>query len=318
MSDPFIVIVEDDATIAELIEFNLHNDGYNTRSFGDGPSMLKALPELPAVSLFVLDIMLPVMDGFEILKRLKQIPAIEAVPVLMLTARSTESDKVRGLSTGADDYLTKPFGIREFLARVETLLRRYKRLTSLIDSVAAAENVATADTTADTAAVTAADIAADQTAGSSTAAAGSVASSTVADSTADTATGKGVTIESQAGDGKVPVIEAAENLINFGPVSIDDARHRVYRDDAEIEMTHREYELLKFLLQNRGIAFSRDELLNAVWGYDYYGETRTVDVHIRQLRRKIELDDSKPVFIETVRGRGYRFTDRLQDLPNDN
>jgi DNA-binding response OmpR family regulator len=305
MSDPFIVVVEDDATIAELIEFNLHNDGYNTRSFGDGPSMLKALPELPAVSLFVLDIMLPGLDGFEILKRLKQNPATEAVPVLMLTARSTESDKVRGLSTGADDYLTKPFGIREFLARVEALLRRYKRLTSLVSSAVSDKD---ADDT---------DAAVDANAGSSTAAAAGSVTAKAEDSAAGTATGKSAATESQAEDVKVPANEAEENLISFGPISIDDARHRVYRDDTEIEMTHREYELLKFLLQNRGIAFSRDELLNAVWGYDYYGETRTVDVHIRQLRRKIELDDSKPALIETVRGRGYRFTDRLQDLNNN-
>ncbi len=238
MNNPFIVVVEDDATIAELIEFNLHNDGYITRSFGDGAGMLKVLPDLPPVSLFVLDVMLPGMDGFEILKRLKQNPDTEEIPVLMLTARSTESDKVRGFTTGADDYLTKPFGIREFLARIEALIRRYQRLTSL---------------------------------------------------------------------------KTANSEASGAAVSIDDARHRVFRDGEEVEMTHREYELLKFLLQNRGIAFSRDELLNAVWGYDYYGETRTVDVHIRQLRRKLELDDSNPALIETVRGRGYRFADRLPE-----
>ena len=294
MNNPFIVVVEDDATIAELIEFNLHNDGYITRSFGDGAGMLKVLPDLPPVSLFVLDVMLPGMDGFEILKRLKQNPDTEEIPVLMLTARSTESDKVRGFTTGADDYLTKPFGIREFLARIEALTRRYQRLTSLKTANSEASGAAAAT---------------DQTNGLTAAAVASTAENAVAGSSGLDAADD----SAQAESGKALMDEDNENLISFGPVSIDDARHRVFRDGEEVEMTHREYELLKFLLQNRGIAFSRDELLNAVWGYDYYGETRTVDVHIRQLRRKLELDDSNPALIETVRGRGYRFADRLPE-----
>lgn len=259
MSEPLIVIVEDDATIAELIEFNLKGDGYATRSFGDGFSMLAALPQLKPVSLIVLDVMLPGIDGFEILRRLKADPAVADVPVLMLTARGAESDKVRGLTGGADDYLAKPFGIREFLARIAAILRRASR-----------NGHAGFDGPAGRASVE--------------------------------APGSPET----DGEGQ----PAHEALIQFGPICIDDARHRVYRNDREIEVTHREYELLKHLMLNRGIAYSRDELLNAVWGYDYYGETRTVDVHIRQLRRKIEADDANPVLIETVRGRGYRFADR--------
>jgi len=272
--EPRIIIVEDDAVIAELIEFNLQNDGYDTRSFRDGPAMLDALPDLKPVSLFVLDIMLPGMDGFEICRLLKSDPDLEPIPVLMLTARSAESDKVRGLMIGADDYLTKPFGVREFLARIEALLRRYGKMAAR--TLEATPERLTPDRT------------------------GSSALTAVA------ASNSGAAISAEPDHGEI---------IAFGPVRIDDARHRVYLDGAEIEMTNREYELLKYLVQHRGIAYTRDELLNAVWGYEYSGETRTVDVHIRQLRRKVEVDDANPILIETVRGRGYRFTDRL-DLPD--
>lgn len=261
MHDPRIIIVEDDAVIAELIEFNLQNDGYETRSFRDGPSMLAALPQLLPISLIILDIMLPGPDGFEICRLLKEDPKVESIPVLMLTARSTESDKVRGLMIGADDYLTKPFGVREFLARVEALIRRYGKLLSQADERFSGKGNHTA---------------------------------TVPLSTVNTGSAE----------------HSRSELIAFGPIIVDDTRHRVYRDGSEIEMTNREYELLKYLMMHRGVAYTRDELLNAVWGYEYSGETRTVDVHIRQLRRKVEIDDANPILIETVRGRGYRFTDR--------
>ena len=262
MHDPRIIIVEDDAVIAELIEFNLQNDGYDTKGFRDGPSMLSALPQLMPVSLIVLDIMLPGPDGFEICRLLKSDPAWESIPVLMLTARSAESDKVRGLMIGADDYLTKPFGVREFLARVEALIRRYGKLMSRGD-----EHQRGKENHAPAAAI------------------------------------------SPSGTGAAD--HPRDELITFGPILIDDTRHRIYRDGVEIETTNREYELLKYLMMHRGIAYTRDELLNAVWGYEYSCETRTVDVHIRQLRRKVEIDDANPLLIETVRGRGYRFTDRL-------
>lgn len=273
MHEPRIIIVEDDAVIAELIEFNLQNDGYDTRSFRDGPAMLAALPELNPVSLFVLDIMLPGMDGFEICRLLKSDPQLEPIPVLMLTARSAESDKVRGLMIGADDYLTKPFGVREFLARIEALLRRYGK------TAARTQNVTSERLTPER------------------------SGSTILSAATAPTSSSAASADPDRGE-----------VFAFGPVRIDDARHRVYLDGVEIEMTNREYELLKYLVQHRGIAYTRDELLNAVWGYEYSGETRTVDVHIRQLRRKVEVDDANPILIETVRGRGYRFTDRL-DLP---
>lgn len=250
MDKPQIVIVEDDAIISELLAYNLESAGYATVRFADGQGLLERLEKTGSISLFILDIMLPGMDGYELCARIRKIPRLDMVPILMLTARGAESDKVKGLETGADDYLTKPFGMRELLARVQALIRRYRKsiLSELNESV------------------------------------------------------QELTGEDHQN----------QDRISFQGLVVDDRRHRVYKDDTEIEMTNREYELLKFLMLHPGVAYSRDDLLNQVWGYDYSGETRTVDVHIRQLRRKIEEDDANPVFIETVRGRGYRFTDRFQ------
>lgn len=259
MYDPLIVIVEDDATIAELIEFNLQNDGYQTRRFPDGPSMFAVLPQLAPISLFVLDVMLPGPDGFEICKTLKSNPELEPIPVIMLTARNAERDKVNGLMIGADDYIAKPFSVREFLARVEALLRRYGKINAR-ENERAHEKQALTST-------------------------------------------------------KLSVPDPpGQTVIRFGTLSVDDARHRVFVEDKEVDMTNKEYELLKYLMMHPGIAFSRDELLNVVWGYEFSTDTRTVDVHIRQIRRKIEADDANPVWIETVRGRGYRFTDRKNQM----
>jgi two-component system, OmpR family, alkaline phosphatase synthesis response regulator PhoP len=252
---PLIITVEDDAVISELVEFNLRNEGYDVGSYRDGQTMLDALggEQRPELSLFLLDIMLPGMDGIEICARIRRLPGYEDVPVIMLTARGSESDKVRALDSGADDYITKPFGVREFLARVNANVRRYVRRSgsSLRTSI--------------------------------------------------------------PGDppsvGTVTVPSSSSGLLESAGIRIDDERHRVFKADREIEMTNREYELLKFMMRNKGIAFSRDDLLAHVWGYEYAGETRTVDVHIRQLRRKIEEDDANPIILETVRGRGYRFTD---------
>lgn len=252
MPESKIIIVEDDAVIAELIDYNLQTEDYETLLFTSGQEMFQALENSKIEPLlFLLDIMLPGMDGYEICERLRSTPAYKDVPILMLTARSSEKDKVRGLDLGADDYLTKPFGIRELLSRVKALLRRSNIIRPEISASLSGDNAAT-----------------------------------------------------PTSDGQ----DRAEVLVS-GSLVLDDARHQVYKDDEPVAMTNREYELLKFLMKNRGIAYSRDDLLNYVWGYDFAGETRTVDVHIRQLRRKIEDDSSDPQFIETVRGRGYRFRD---------
>lgn len=270
---PLVVLVEDDAVIAELLAFNLQNEGYRTRSFRDGQSLLGTMPGLGAIALFILDIMLPGMDGFEICAQLKRDPNYEWLPVLMLTARSTESDKVRGLEIGADDYLVKPFGMREFLARVQALIRRYSQLEHL-------RQVRQAPTAAS---------------GRPTAGTGTATAFAQPDRLDRAANASGT---------------AGSQELTCGDVVLDDIRHRVFKGGQEIEMTHREYELLKYLMLHRGVAYSRDDLLNHVWGYEYIGETRTVDVHIRQLRRKLEADDANPVLIETVRGRGYRFCEK--------
>ncbi|HHU07471.1 MAG TPA: response regulator transcription factor [Clostridiaceae bacterium] len=252
MPESKIIIVEDDAIIAELIDYNLQTEDYETLVFASGQEMFTALENAPIEPLlFLLDIMLPEMDGYEICERLKSIQAYKDVPILMLTARSSEQDKVKGLDLGADDYLTKPFGIRELLSRVRALLRRSYTVRPEISAVNTGSN----------------------------------ASATTSDR------------------------QDRTSILVSGSIILDDAKHQVYKDDKPVTMTNREYELLKFLMKNRGIAYSRDDLLNYVWGYDFAGETRTVDVHIRQLRRKIEDDSSNPLFIETVRGRGYRFRD---------
>ncbi len=271
MDKPQIILVEDDAVIAELLEFNLRNEDYATISFRDGKSLFQKLDQLPPPALFILDLMLPGMDGFEICSRLRNNPEYESVPILMLTARSTESDKVRGLETGADDYLTKPFGMRELLARVHALIRRYQKAPRNSPMRECPDEGYENDL----------NFAASN---SETAAIGT----------------NGFATEDVFRPGRI----TCRNIL------LDDVRHRVFKGNSEIEMTNREYELLKFLMIHKGVAYSRDDLLNRVWGYEYSGETRTVDVHIRQLRRKLEDDDANPTLIETVRGRGYRWTDQ--------
>lgn len=245
---PLIITVEDDAIISELIEFNLSNEGYDVKSYNNGITMLDEVRGLSNVALFILDIMLPGMDGFEICRQIRQIPDMDIIPIIMLTARSNEKDKVNALDSGADDYITKPFGVREFLARVNTNIRRYMKLS-------------------------------------------------------------GATPKTEISNEEMVFKPKNDKIIIYADIKLDDEKHRVFKGQEEIEMTNREYELLKFLMINKGIAFTREDLLGHVWGYEYAGETRTVDVHIRQIRRRIEKDDANPELIKTIRGRGYRFSE---------
>ncbi len=224
-----IYLVEDEIHIQELVKYNLEGGGYSVSAFTSGEEML-AHCEAVIPDMFILDLMLPGIDGFEILKNIRQNKRMKNLPVIMLTAKSEEFDRVLGLELGADDYITKPFSIRELTARVKSLFRR-------------------TDMPSDNEPVT----------------------------------------------------------IKAGDITIDSERHEVYKGDKRLDFTLKEYELLKILMLNKGKVLSRDLLLEKVWGYDYYGETRTVDVHIRYLRQKIEEDDSNPEHIETVRGVGYRF-----------
>lgn len=221
-----ILVVDDEEPIQELLKFNLEKEGYTVLMAFDGPSALKTIEEkLP--DLVILDVMLPGMDGLEVCNQLRQDSKVRDIPVIMLTAKVEEIDKVLGLELGADDYLTKPFSPRELLARIRARLRRIKPQTQ-------------------------------------------------------------------------------ENELIRGDLKIDLNRYQVLVRGEEVELTPKEFELLRVLAIHPGKVYSRDELLERVWGYDYAGDTRTVDVHVRHLRQKVEKDSSNPVYIETLRGIGYR------------
>ena len=229
-----ILIIEDEENIRELVTYNLKANGYETIEAEDG---LTGITQAYKVNpdLILLDIMLPGKDGYEICRELRQDNI--KTPIIMLTAKSEEVDKVLGLEFGADDYVAKPFGIRELLARIKAVLRRADMNNSEVTEVTQDEDL--------------------------------------------------------------------EN-ITAGNIFIDQRRHQVTVDGEQIELTFKEYELLSFLAKNRGRVYSRDELLDKVWGIDYVGETRTVDVHIRHLRQKLGQDEKDSDYIETIRGRGYK------------
>lgn len=233
MTTKKILIIEDEPNIRELVLYNLKTNGYDGISAEDG-IMGITMVHREKPDLILLDIMLPEKNGFEICKELRD--EGNNTPIIMMTAKTEESDKVIGLECGADDYISKPFGIREMMARIKAVLRRYE--------------------------MTAAD-------GSETA------------NTSDT-------------------------IITVGDLSINVERHEVTVGNREVDLTLKEFDLLKYLMENRGHVFSRDQLLNHIWGIDYAGETRTVDVHIRHLRQKLADEDGQEHYIETIRGRGYK------------
>lgn len=239
MSKQSIFVVEDEMHIQQLIKYNLESNGFKVTVFDNGEDLL-AFSHENVPDLFILDIMLPGIDGLEVCRQLRQNTATKGVPIIMLTAKSEEFDKVLGLELGADDYITKPFSIRELLARIKALFRRINT-----------------------------------------------------------------------------VVEPKVDIISHADITIDCTRREVYKGDRLIEMPLKEFELLKMLIVNKGKVLSREHLLDKIWGFDYYGETRTVDVHIRYLRQKIEDNDENPTFIETIRGIGYRFTDKNPVAPGN-
>ncbi len=228
---PKIAVIEDDRTLAELIKYNLGRDGFTVVTAGDGHTGLELIRREKPEAI-IMDVMLPGMDGFELTRLLRR---EISTPILLLTARSDEIDKVLGLELGADDYLTKPFSMRELLARVKALLRRGELVR-----------------------------------------------------------------QEGAGIGEGGLLRARD-------IELDPGRHVLSVAGKTIDVTPKEFDLLSFLMTNRGQVFSRDILLDKVWGYDYPGDTRTVDVHIRWLRQKIEADPSQPKHLVTVRGVGYKF-----------
>ncbi|MGL4773008.1 MAG: response regulator transcription factor [Clostridium sp.] len=229
MADEKVLIVDDEEHILELLKFNVENAGYKVFTANNGLDALKiAKEEKP--NLLLLDVMLPGMDGLDVCKEIRRNNETKNCFIIMLTAKSEEVDKILGLELGADDYITKPFSIRELLARVKAMLRR-----------------------------------------------------------------------------RYASEESGNHIFEFDNLKVDFERHEVIKDGQKLDMTLKEFELLEILIKNKGKILQRDTILDKVWGYEYIGETRTVDVHIRYLRKKIEDDDKNPKFIETIRGVGYRF-----------
>ena len=226
-----ILVVEDDQNLLDTLEYNLRNEQYEVVSAVNGEKAVElARKENPA--LIILDIMLPKLNGLEVCRILRK---EMTVPILMLTARNEEVDKIIGLEVGADDYMTKPFSMRELLARIRAMLRRAGMAVIQPDSV--------------------------------------------------------------------------DKKIIIGTLEIDTERHKVTVAQRGLDLSPKEYDLLVFLATNKGLVFSREQLLEKVWGYDFAGDTRTVDVHIRWLRQKIEIDPSKPEKLVTVRGAGYKLAE---------
>ena len=231
MSDKKILIVEDDRNLLDTLVYNIKKEGYDVITSMDGEEAVQsARKENP--DLIILDIMLPKLNGLEVCRILRK---EMTVPVLMLTARNEEVDKIIGLEVGADDYMTKPFSMRELIARIRAMLRRAAMTVTQPDSV--------------------------------------------------------------------------DKTITIGTLEIDTERHRITVSGKELDLSPKEYDLLVFLAVNKGFVFTREQLLEKVWGYEFAGDTRTVDVHIRWLRQKIESDPSRPEKLLTVRGAGYKLAE---------
>ena len=217
-----ILIVDDEKEIVDLLEVYLSNDGYSVYKCYNGLEAMKCIKQ-SQIDLAILDIMLPDEDGLEIVRKLRAIPDTKKVPVMMVTAKTTEIDKVKGLDIGADDYITKPFGVMELISRVKALLRRSMNTEE-------------------------------------------------------------------------------EKFLSAGDIFLDGEKHMVYVNDEPCELTFKEYELLKLLIQNQGIVMSRDVIMERIWGINFEGESRTLDVHIKTLRQKLK---SAGALIKTVRNVGY-------------
>jgi len=232
-----ILLVDDDQNILDMLKYNLEKENYHVILAADGGQALeKARSEKP--DLIILDVMVPVLSGFEVCRILRN---EMTVPILMLSARADEVDRVVGLELGADDYITKPFGVRELMARVRATLRRSQRLQF--------------DTHA----------------------------------------------------GRNPDEEDVSGILRSRGFEVDVPRHTASRNGIPLQLSPKEFQLLAFLMRHRGQVFVREQLVEKLWGYDYDGTSRTIDVHIRSIRRKIEDDPAKPEYLVTVHGLGYKF-----------
>jgi len=228
--DTCILVVEDDDTLRELLRYNLKKEGYSVLTASDGGQALD-MYRSDKPQLIILDIMLPVMNGTEVCRIIR---GESQIPIIMLTAKSEEVDRVVGLELGADDYVSKPFSMRELISRIKAVLRR-----------------------------------------------------------------------SELGRGTA--VPAPDGSLAAGDIAVDLKKHEVHKGGNRVELNPKEFELLVFLLSNRGQVVSREQILRKVWGYDYIGNDRTVDVHIRWMRSKLEADPENPRYLVTVRGYGYKF-----------
>lgn len=235
-----ILVIEDEMHIQELIKYNLEKNNYIVTMIGNGNEGFDQARS-GNYDLILLDLMLPGMDGLDICRSLKADKKTKKIPIIMLTAKSEEFDKVLGLELGADDYITKPFSIKELIARIRVALRRVDR-EEVPEAVQEAKSV-------------------------------------------------------------------GDNMLTYQDITIDKEKYEVRKGGEKLALTLKEFELLKMLVENKGRVLTRDSLLDKIWGYDYAGETRTVDVHIRHLRQKINDEDINNPRIETIRGVGYRISD---------
>lgn len=228
-----VLIVEDEAAIVTLLRYNLEREGFKVYSTGDGEEAVAMVKDYQP-DIIVLDWMLPSMSGVEICKQLRWNPETKSIPIIMLSARGEEGDRIRGLDSGADDYIVKPFSPAELIARIRAIFRRFRPALS-------------------------------------------------------------------------------EKLLSYAGITMDVSGHKVTRDEVEIHLSPTEFSLLRYLLEHPGRVFSREQLLDAVWGHDIYVELRTVDVHVRRLRKGLDYDGNQPDLIRTVRSAGYA----LEELPEE-
>lgn len=239
MTNQRILVIEDEAHIQELLKYNLEKNNFDVALADNGIDGLSQAMK-GDFDLVLLDLMLPGLDGLEICKRMRSDKRTKKIPIIMLTAKSEEFDKVLGLELGADDYMTKPFSIKELIARIRAALRRV-------------------DTNEE--------------------------------------------YEAEESNGNTGA------LLSYRDITLNKEKYEVRMNGEKLTLTLKEFELLKMLIENKGRVLTRDSLLDKIWGYDYTGETRTVDVHIRHLRQKIHDEDGSDQMIETIRGVGYKIND---------
>lgn len=233
-----IFVIEDDQSISELLEIALKSYSYDVYLFEDAESALQKLEEIKP-NLIICDVMLPNLDGISAIAKVRENPLFKTTPIILLTAKDNEFDKIKGLDAGADDYVTKPFSIMELMARVRSQFRK-------LENTSASLNESSSD------------------------------------------------------------VDNIDTQIKVGNIILDNFSRDVFVDNQKIELTFKEFELLHYLLKNKNKSISREEILNKIWGYDYSGETRTVDIHIKTLRKKLLTGES---YIKTIRGVGYKVTD---------